>query len=112
MLSWLRYCKAFPEVAENFPTYFPYAHNSWDIEFLGGYMKLIELIMSDDPEALASPSQSCGDNDSSWPGLQMDFIPSAGKPIADYFGVPDEQTNPSQYALEHDALMLLLTPTP
>jgi len=87
-ISWLRYIKAFPEVAPNFPDYFPYAHYSWNIDFIGSYFKLIQTIIG---------------LDDSWPGLQMNFIPSSNKPINDYFGDTKDPNN-------MNTLMLFLSP--
>lgn len=87
-LTWVRYCKAFPEVAVNFPDFFPYSHNSWNVEFLDSYFKLIQTILGQ-PDSL--------------PGLKMDFIPSKGKELTDYFG-------DSKKAENMDALMLMVTP--
>ncbi|MCX5751604.1 MAG: hypothetical protein NT099_08075 [Candidatus Saganbacteria bacterium] len=88
ILSWVRYCKAFPEVEANFPTYFPYGHNSWNIDHVSSYFKLIQTVM-EIPD--------------SFPTLESNFIPSKGKPINDYFG---DTKNPRNT----DNLMLLFTP--
>jgi hypothetical protein len=87
-LTWVRYCKAFPEVSVNFPDYFAYGHNAWNIDFIDSYFKLIESVMG---------------RPDSWPDLEMNFIPSRDKNIADYFG---DKNNP----MNMDALMLISLP--
>jgi len=87
-LSWVRYIKAFPEVANNFPDYFPYGHNPWNIDFLGSYFKVAQI-------ALGLPE--------SLPTLRMELVPNKGKPGQDYFG---DNKDP----MITDTLRILLVP--
>ncbi|MFA6169815.1 MAG: hypothetical protein WCW67_03885 [Candidatus Margulisiibacteriota bacterium] len=88
ILSWIRFIKAFPEAVVNFPDFFPYGLNSWNIDFLLPYFKLHQAVM--------------GEPDS-FPEFTTRFHPSKGEPIADYF-------NPMTDPRNNDALMITVVP--
>jgi len=88
ILSWIRFIKAFPEAAVNFPDFFPYGLNSWNIDFLLPYFKLHQAVM--------------GEPDS-FPEFTARFHSSKGEPIADYF-------NPMTDPRNNNALMITVVP--
>jgi len=91
-LSLARFFKAFPETAINFPDYFPYSLHSWNIEFLGSYIKLMEAAL-EQPDSL--------------PDLETYFLPSYQhrSAMVDFMG---DLNDPNV----SDCLSIMLTPTP
>jgi hypothetical protein len=77
-------------MATNYPDYFPWSLNSWNIDYVGDYFLVLKQVLGI-PEGLSS--------------MEMNFIPSRGKPLVDWL-VPDKGES------HKDALMLVITPKP
>lgn len=88
LLTLTRCFKTFPEMAINYPDYFPWSLNSWNIDYVGDYFLVLK-------QALGIQGGLSS--------MEMNFIPSKGNPLVDWL-VPDLGES------HKDALILVITP--